>query len=198
MQNIQLTDNFYLNEFLKSRTATKLGGRILKAQNNPPEDVIDNIKFLASVNQQARSFLNASMMINSGYRCPELNKKVGGSSTSEHVEGKASDDEIAESFLTREECNSARADLDAIIHSITDKPVRDDVNANFYLFAFYAIFRHALKINQLIHEYGEDGAPNWIHKSADDSGENKAEILIKRSGEGYKRLNLRQALLLGC
>ncbi len=41
--------------------------------------------------QPIRDRLGKPMIITSGYRCPELNKKVGGVSTSQHTKGQAVD-----------------------------------------------------------------------------------------------------------
>ena len=83
----QITENFTLEEFTRSETAEKLGIR-----NEP-----DNRAKLAIVNlctkllQPLREAYGKPIHINSGYRCPELNKAVGGVSTSQHQRGEASD-----------------------------------------------------------------------------------------------------------
>jgi len=56
-----------------------------------PEDVFDNVKLHAKNLQVIRDFLNESIKINSGYRCPNYNSKVGGASKSQHLTGNASD-----------------------------------------------------------------------------------------------------------
>jgi len=56
-----------------------------------PEDVFDNVKLHAKNLQVIRDFLNESIRINSGYRCPSYNSKVGGASKSQHLTGNASD-----------------------------------------------------------------------------------------------------------
>lgn len=56
-----------------------------------PEDVFDNVKLHAKNLQVIRDFLNESIRINSGYRCPSYNYKVGGASKSQHLTGNASD-----------------------------------------------------------------------------------------------------------
>lgn len=55
-------------------------------------DVRDSIKnFTINLLQPLRDWAEASLNISSGYRCPELNKLVGGSATSQHVKGEAAD-----------------------------------------------------------------------------------------------------------
>ena len=41
--------------------------------------------------QPIRDYLGKPMIITSGFRCPQLNKLVGGVSNSQHLEGKAAD-----------------------------------------------------------------------------------------------------------
>ena len=41
--------------------------------------------------QKIRDYFGAPVTINSGYRCAELNKKVGGVATSQHTKGQAAD-----------------------------------------------------------------------------------------------------------
>lgn len=88
---------FKLNEFTKSDTAVKY-----KIDNTPTDDVISNItnlvdNLLDKIREGWADYCkenklgNAAIRINSGYRCPELNKKLGGVSTSAHITGNAAD-----------------------------------------------------------------------------------------------------------
>ena len=83
----KITNNFSMEEFTRSETAEKLGIR-----NEP-----DNRAKLAIVNlctkllQPLREAYGKPIHINSGYRCPELNKAVGGVATSQHQKGEAAD-----------------------------------------------------------------------------------------------------------
>lgn len=56
-----------------------------------PEDVFENVKELAKNLQVIRDNINEAIHINSGYRSPEHNKKVGGAPKSQHLLGKAAD-----------------------------------------------------------------------------------------------------------
>lgn len=56
-----------------------------------PEDILDNVEVHAHNLQTIRDFLNTPIKINSAYRCPSYNAKVGGASKSEHKNGNASD-----------------------------------------------------------------------------------------------------------
>ena len=84
---MQLTKNFKLEEFAKSETAQRRG-----INNSIPAELIPNIKALCeNVLQPLRDAVGVPVKISSGYRCPALNKAVGGSSTSQHMKGEAAD-----------------------------------------------------------------------------------------------------------
>lgn len=86
MENIQLTKNFSLSEFVQSATAARLG-----IDNTPNETELENIKKTAEYLQIVRDELNTPIRISSGYRGEKLNKAVKGSSTSAHRYGSAVD-----------------------------------------------------------------------------------------------------------
>lgn len=82
----QLSKNFYLHEFIKSDTATRL-----RIDNTPPQEVIDNLKYLCeNLLQPVRDIVGA-ITINSGYRSPAVNKAVNGAKNSQHLTGQAVD-----------------------------------------------------------------------------------------------------------
>jgi uncharacterized protein YcbK (DUF882 family) len=56
-----------------------------------PLEVYENIIKLSSQLQFLRDYTGRPITINSAYRCPKHNKKVGGSKTSQHLLGKAAD-----------------------------------------------------------------------------------------------------------
>jgi hypothetical protein len=65
----------------------------LKAVNYPrTEEVYDNIKYLARhFLQPLRNHFQVPIVINSGYRCRQVNKAVGGADGSWHMKGCAAD-----------------------------------------------------------------------------------------------------------
>ena len=86
---MRLSKNFTLQEFTKSQTAERLG-----LDNTPNEEHLENAKKLFdNVVQKVRDNFGVTV-INSGYRGPELNKAVGGSSKSQHCHGQAADIEV--------------------------------------------------------------------------------------------------------
>ena len=74
-----MTKNFKLKEFE------------CKCECDMPLEVYENIIKLASQLQFLRDYTGRPITINSAYRCPEHNAKVGGSKTSQHLLGKAAD-----------------------------------------------------------------------------------------------------------
>ena len=85
---MKLSKNLSLAECLKSQTAKRLG------INNEPHDdwVVENLKALAeNVFQPLREGLGVPIYVSSGYRGPELNRAIGGSTRSQHMEGRALD-----------------------------------------------------------------------------------------------------------
>ena len=62
--------------------------------------VRDAVKELVeTVLQPLRDRVGHPLRINSGYRCPELNRAVGGVATSQHVKGEAADIAAADPYL---------------------------------------------------------------------------------------------------
>jgi zinc D-Ala-D-Ala carboxypeptidase len=87
---MQLTNNFSLAEMVKSDTALRHD-----MDNTPGETEIANLKTLCEkVLQPVRDKFQTGVKVNSGFRHPEVNAKVGGSKTSDHCKGQAADIEI--------------------------------------------------------------------------------------------------------
>ncbi len=87
---MNLTANFSLTEMVKSETALRHG-----MENTPGEAEIAALRLLCEkVLQPVRDHYGVGVKVNSGYRSPDVNSKVGGSRTSDHCRGQASDIEI--------------------------------------------------------------------------------------------------------
>ena len=72
---------FTINELTKSATATSKG-----IDNTPTKEVVGNLTTLVDkVLDPLREAYGKPIKVNSGYRCPKLNKAVGGSATSQHA-----------------------------------------------------------------------------------------------------------------
>ena len=89
---LRLSKNFALSEMVKSATAERL-----RVDNSPGSHHLVNLTHLCiNILQPVREQFGV-ITINSGYRSPTLNAKVGGSKTSQHCNGQAAD---FESFST--------------------------------------------------------------------------------------------------
>ncbi len=87
---MKLTQNFTLSEMTKSETALRHG-----LPNDPEPDHLENMKALAeNVLQPVRNYFGMGVKVNSAYRHPDVNRAVGGSTTSDHCKGMAADIEI--------------------------------------------------------------------------------------------------------
>jgi uncharacterized protein YcbK (DUF882 family) len=75
----RLTKNFTLEEF-----ACKDGNAV-------PPSLIPNVQKLADQLQILRDELGEPIHVNSGYRTPTYNKKIGGKPASQHLQAKAAD-----------------------------------------------------------------------------------------------------------
>lgn len=83
---MNLTPNFTLAELTVSETAVRHG-----LDNTPSAEHLANLERLARFLEEVRKILGKPIMINSAYRGPEVNAKVGGSRNSQHMVGCAAD-----------------------------------------------------------------------------------------------------------
>ena len=116
---MQLSKHLSLAEVTRSETAKRKG-----VSNMPTPEHLENFKLLAEkVFEPIREHFGVPIHISSGYRSKELNKAIGGSSSSEHCEGRAID-----------------IDMDGSASGVTNKQVFDFIKEN-------------LNFNQLINEF---------------------------------------------
>lgn len=84
---IQLSPNFWLNEFVDSETALANG-----IDNTPTAEAMANLHELVWKLEAVRGYLGGKpVIISSGYRCPALNAAVRGVANSDHLYGMAAD-----------------------------------------------------------------------------------------------------------
>lgn len=84
---MQLSEHFTLLEFTHSDTAKALG-----IDNTPSAWHIKNMQHLCiRLLEPLRLYLHEAICISSGFRCPALNKAVGGAKNSQHQYGEAAD-----------------------------------------------------------------------------------------------------------
>lgn len=128
---MKLTENFTLEEMLTSQEATRSN---IKEQFTPPAIIKDNLKRLCvELLQPIRSRLGPSIRISSGYRCEKLNTAIGGSKTSDHINGNAAD---CNYILNGKESNLKLA---------------------------LAVMESGIDFKQMILEGGTMANPKWIH-----------------------------------
>lgn len=87
--NRNLSTHFTLHEMLTSQTAVRFS---FNEQFSPSKSVVQNLERLCQqVLEPLRLTLNVPIQVNSGYRCFRVNQSIGGSATSQHMDGQAAD-----------------------------------------------------------------------------------------------------------
>lgn len=87
---MRLSEHFSLGELTKSETASRKG-----IENTPDDAQIENLILVCNeILEPVRKQYGVPFAPNSGFRCLELNRAIGSSDKSQHVEGKAVDFEI--------------------------------------------------------------------------------------------------------
>ena len=82
-----LSEHLSIAEFTESATATAKG-----IENTMPNELAQYVvSWAENVFEPVRALLGVPLKVTSGYRCPDLNKAVGGVPTSQHVVGQAGD-----------------------------------------------------------------------------------------------------------
>jgi len=83
----KISNHISYKEAIKSNTATRLG------INNIPNDyqITNMVGVAVNVFEPLREYVGGPIKINSFFRCEELNSAIGGSSRSQHCEGRAID-----------------------------------------------------------------------------------------------------------
>lgn len=82
-----MSEHFTRAELCRSDKA-----KALRIDNTPTDpQVLADLDRLAVLLEAVRALLGCPLIITSGYRCPALNKAVGGTPTSQHARGQAAD-----------------------------------------------------------------------------------------------------------
>jgi len=140
---MKLSQHLSLSEVIRSESAKRNG-----ISNMPIALHIENFKLLAEkVFEPIRLHFGCPIHISSGYRSAELNRCVGGSSTSQHCTGEAID-----------------IDMDGSPSGVTNKMVFDYIKDN-------------LVFDQLIYEFGDSKNPDWVHVSYESTGKQRKQVL---------------------
>lgn len=83
---MKLSPHFDLEEFTVSQTATRLG-----LVNQPNAAHLQNLIALCTNVLEPIRAQFGPIKISSGYRAPEINRRIGGAKTSQHCKGEAAD-----------------------------------------------------------------------------------------------------------
>ena len=117
-------------EGVYSITATRLG-----IDNTPNDEQLDNMELVAEeVFEPLRVYVGGPIKINSFFRCPELNKAIGGSSKSQHCKGQAIDIDDTFGRMTNAEMYhfiKEHLDFDQIIWEFGDDDNPDCVHVSY-------------------------------------------------------------------
>ena len=116
--------------------------------NEPTPEHLENFKKLAeNIFEPIRKHFGEPIFISSGYRSKALNEAIGGASSSQHCSGEAID-----------------IDMDGRSNKVTNVNVFNFIKEN-------------LNFDQLIWEFGNDTAPDWVHVSYESTGKQRKQIL---------------------
>jgi len=111
---MQLTPHFALEELCFSQEAARAG-----IDNTPSREVVANLLRLAKMLEKVRALLKSPIHISSGFRCAELNTRIGGSTKSAHLEGRAADficPAFGTPYVVAKRIAAARLGFDQMIH----------------------------------------------------------------------------------
>lgn len=150
---MKISEHLDLSELIRSESAKRMG-----IANMPTEAHIANLKLLAEkVFEPIRNNFRCPIHISSGYRSAELNKAVGGATTSQHSSGEAID-----------------IDMDGSPNGVTNKMVFDYI-------------KKYLEFDQLIWEFGSAENPDWVHVSYESTGKQRKQVLkaYKENGKTH-------------
>lgn len=140
----KISKHITYKEATKSNTATKFG-----IDNTPNSEELRKMRKVAKmVFEPMRIHFGVPIAITSFFRSGKLNKKIGGSKTSQHRTGEA-------------------MDLDAdVYNNITNKQIFKYIRDNLVFDQLISEYPD------------KNGNPSWVHVSFDYCGNNRREILV--------------------
>lgn len=154
MTNLRLSEHFNLSEFERSATAQACG-----IDNTCPAQYIPALQQLCKeILEPLRAFAGQPIIIGSGYRCPQLNVKVGGVYASQHTLGEAVDIQVPKTAYTEWDDGKAHTDMDILNR-------------------WFAWIMDHCDLDQLIKETS-NGRDYWIHVSCrKNKSKNRHQVL---------------------
>jgi hypothetical protein len=149
----KISKNISYREATKSATAARRG-----IENKPTDFQLANMKMVAEkIFQPLREHHGKPIAITSFLRSVELNKAIGGSKTSQHLQGGENGKE------------EGAIDIDADVY--------DNGITNADIFRY---IMNNLQFDQLIWEFGDDNEPDWVHASYRKDANRKQLLQAKR------------------
>ena len=140
-------------EGVYSNTATRRG-----INNTPNDEQLNNMETVAEeIFEPLRAYVNGPIKINSFFRCPELNKAIGGSSKSQHCKGQAIDIDDTFGYMTNAEMYyfiKEHLDFDQIIWDFGS-----DDNPDWVHISYVSPGKNR---NRCLKAYREDGKTKYI------------------------------------
>lgn len=147
----KISDHISYNEATRSNTAERYN-----IDNTPNEEQLEAMKLVAEkCFEPVRKHHGKPIFISSFFRSIELNKKIGGSGSSQHCKGEAID-----------------IDADIFKNGISNADIFNYIKDN-------------CEWDQMIWEFGTDENPSWVHVSYTNKRKNRKQILkaIKINGK---------------
>jgi len=83
---MKLSKYFDLRELIFSKIAEENG-----IDNTPTPEILEKLKYTASQFDKVRELLGKPVNVSSGYRCLQVNRRIGSKDTSQHLKGEAVD-----------------------------------------------------------------------------------------------------------
>ena len=125
-----ISENISFKEGVFSATATRLG-----LDNLPDKEALMNMQIIAKkIFQPLRVYVGGPIKINSFYRSPELNEKIGGSPNSQHCKGQAMDIDDVHGYKSNAEMFQyikKNLDFDQMIWEFGDRDNPDWVHVSY-------------------------------------------------------------------
>ena len=134
MTNLRLTEHFTLAKFERSATANGIDNHV------PSQFIPSLIQLCKECLEPLRAFANQPIIIGSGYRCNQLNIKVGGAYASQHTLGEAADIHIPLNDYSDWDDNKRHTNMDLakkwfewiITHTDFDQAIMETANGRDY------------------------------------------------------------------
>ena len=148
-----ISDHVSYKEGVRSNTAIRRG-----IDNTPNDEQLKNMELIAeNIFEPLRAYVGGPIKINSFFRCPELNKAIGGSNRSQHCKGQAMDIDDTFGRCTNAEMYhfiKEHLDFDQMIWEFGD-----DDNPNWVHISYVSEDKNR---NRCLKAYREDGKTKYM------------------------------------